>query len=244
MTDVVYVLGTGSGWADNELRFSLRSLATYLTDLGTVYVVGHRPKWLTGVVHLPWPDHYPCKERNIMEKLAYACGHPDLSKKFLHVHDDHFMLAPGQAHDIPNWHAGPLDQLAAHVKKTTPGNHWGDAVANTHKALAAAGHTVHNFDVHFPMIFDKDDYPKTMDLYNWKGEPRGFVVKSLYANTLGLPGVKTSDIKLNQRMTTRELVDRLTGRPWFSVGNGALGGNLKQLFSALYPTASQFEKNT
>jgi hypothetical protein len=239
--DVVYVVGTGSGWADNELRFSLRSIADNLTDLGTVYVVGHKPKWLTGVVHLWWPDHYRCKERNIMEKLAYACGHPDLSQTFLHIHDDHFMLTPGKGEDVPNWHAGPLDQLAAGVIKRNPKNNWGKAVLNTYKALSAAGHSVHNFDVHYPMLFDKDLYPKTMDLYDWKGEPRGFVVKSLYANTLGLYGTKTSDLKIDTRLTNAQIVERLTGRQWFSVGNGALSGNFRQFLAALYPKPSGFE---
>lgn len=242
MTDIVYVLGTGSGWGDNELRYSLRSLSTYMSDLGTVYVVGHRPRWLDGVVHLPWPDRHRCKERNIMEKLAYACGHPDLSKQFLHIHDDHFMLSPGAGITVPYWHAGPLDKLAEHMKRKSPGNHWGDAVANTYKALSAAGHSIHNFDIHYPMLFDKTEYPRVMDLYNWKTEPRGYVVKSLYANTLGLLGKLTNDLKVDKRLTNAEIVDRLSGRPWFSLGNGGLTGNFKQLLAALYPQASPYEK--
>lgn len=241
MTDVVYVLGTGSGWADNELRFSLRSLETYLQDLGTVYVVGHRPKWLTGVVYLPFPDVHICKERNIMIKLAYACGHPDLSKTFLHCHDDHFMLAPMKATEIPNWCGGSLEGVAAATRKKAPGNHWGDAVHNTHKALAARGHTTHNFDLHYPMLIDKDRYPETMDLYDWPGTPRGFVVKSLYANTLGLAPTYYNDIKLNDRLKFTDMVTRLKGRQWWSISNAALNLNMKQLFPALYPTPSRLE---
>ena len=242
MTDVVYVLGNGSGWADNELRYSLRSLETYLTDLGTVYVIGSKPKWLTGVVHYPFPDTHICKERNIMLKLAYACGHPELSKTFLHCHDDHFALAPVRGTDIPNWAGGPLDVIASAVRKKAPGNHWGDAVANTHRALAKRGHTTHNFDLHYPMLIDKDKYPETMDLYDWANTPRGFVVKSLYANTLGLRPTFFNDLKLNERLKFGELVTRLKGRPWFSLSNSGLNLNIKQLFPALYPKPSRFER--
>lgn len=237
----MYVLGRGSNWADNELRYSLRLLEQNLQDLGTVFVVGERPKWLTGVMHLPFPDVHICKERNIMIKLAYACGHPELSKTFLHCHDDHFMLAPMMGKDIPNWCGGSLEATAAGAMKKVPGNHWAIAVHNTHKVLHARGHTTQNFDLHFPMLFDKDAYPETMDLYDWANTPRGFVVKSLYANTLGLPGTRSADLKINTRLTMTEAVAWLKGKPWFSVGNGGLTLNFKQLFPALAPKPSRFE---
>lgn len=238
---MVYVLGHGSGWENNELRYSLRSLETHLLDIGTVYVVGQRPNWLTGVVHLPFPDSHACKERNIMLKLAYACGHPKLSQTFLHVHDDHFALAPTKAVDIPNWAGGQLNVLGKRVKLKKPGNNWADAVLNTHKALAKAGHTTHNFDLHYPMLFDKTRYPETMDLYDWKGEPRGFVVKSLYANTLGLEPTIKRDIKLGRYNTLTEIVGHLKGRQWFSIDNAALTLSFKSLLMALYPTPSRYE---
>lgn len=236
--DVVYVLGTGSIWQDNELRYSLRSLETYVADIGQVYVVGTRPKWLTGVVHLPWPDNHICKERNIMEKIAYACGHPDLSRTFLHVNDDHFALAHTRAGDIPNYCGGPLDTLA---KGINPKNHWRDALINTYKALQDRGHTIHNFDIHTPILLDKVNYLDAMDQYDWRGTHRGFVVKSLYGNTMALTPTRITDVKLNTRYLLPEVVELLRGRPWFSIGNGALSNRFKELLSALYPHPSKYE---
>lgn len=238
MTDVVYVLGRGSYWQDNELRYSLRSLERFITGIGTIYVVGQKPKWLTGVTHLQYPDRHACKERNIMEKMAYCCGHPDLSQQFLHVHDDHTALAPMAATDIPNWAGSTLERLAKGVKKT---NHWRDAVINTSEALRARGFKTYNFDLHYPMLFDKTKFLDAMDLYDWKGTKRGFVVKSLYANTLKIPPAVTSDLKILTDNTMGQLVKRLKGRPWFSYGNGGLNGNLKKLLPELYPTPSRFE---
>lgn len=236
--DVVYVLGHGSTWADNELRYSLRSLELFVEDLGQVFVVGSRPKWLTGVVHLPYDDKYTCKERNIMEKVAYACGHPDLTQRFLHVHDDHFTLARARGKDLPNWCGSSLERLAMAVKVT---NHWRDAVVNTNRVLVERGFDNRNFDLHFPIVFDKDLYPKVMDEYDWRGTPRGFVVKSLYANTLQLPWVQIGDVKLMGRFTLEQLVDKLRGRPWFSVSNSCLNLTMKELFQHLYPTPSRYE---
>jgi hypothetical protein len=238
MTDLVYVLGAGSQWDDNELRYSLRSLHAYVTGLGKLYVVGKCPGWLTNAVHLPYPDKYACKERNIMEKVAYACGHPDLSQTFLHVHDDHMALAPAKALEIPNWRGRTLGQLAMAINSR---NHWRDAVMNTQAALDAAGHTAWNFDLHYPILMDKTLYPEVMDRYNWSGTPRGFVVKSLYANTLGLPEIWTNDLKLTGHFNLRQLVDKIKGRPWFSLGSHRPNQAMQSLLAALYPDPSPWE---
>lgn len=238
MIDIVYTLGTGSPWQDNELRFSLRSIEKFISGVGEVYVVGHCPRWLQNVTHLPFPDLHACKERNIMLKMAYACGHPDLSETFLNMHDDHFALDYQEASEILNFCSTSLERMAGMVKK---GNHWREAVFNTAQALKAKGLSTHNFDVHFPMLFDKKLFPAVMDQYNWK-TPRGFVVKSLYGNTVGVTPERIVDIKLNNRFTIPEIVTRIKGRPWFSVGNQGLTGQFKNLLEAIYPNISKFEK--
>lgn len=238
MADIVYILGTGSNWQDNELRFSLRSLETHLHNMGTVFVAGERPKWLTGVVSIPYRDKTACKERNIMLKLAHACGHPDLSENFLHVHDDHFALAPADADNIPNWFCGSIERAYKNAKNT---NDWHKAAKNTHQILTSRGLPANNFDLHLPMMFNKTLYPQIMDQYPWTTEPRGYIVKSLYANTLKLPGTLARDVKLNDRMTNAQVVERLKGREWFSIGNGVLTQEFKRLLPAIYPNPSRYE---
>lgn len=239
MTDVVYVLGSGSPWNDNEIRYSLRSLEMFLRDMGEVYVVGQCPSWLTNVIHLPFSDRYTCKERNIMLKTAYACGHPDLSETFLSIHDDHFCLDFQSAGDIPNWCGTTLENLARSV---TAGNHWKDAVVNTDRALQAGGFSTLNFDLHLPILFSKHEYPRVMDMYDWPGKQRGFVVKSLYANTMRVTPTRYHDMKVDKHHTLPELVAKLKGRPWFSLGNGGLNGYFRKLLPALYPEPSKFER--
>lgn len=237
MTDLVYVLGSGSPWDNGELKFSLRSVEMFLSGVDKVFVVGAKPKWLTNVIHLPFFDHFPCKEKNIMLKLARACGHPDLSTNFLHLHDDHFCIYPQEASEVPFWCGGSLQNTANAVK---PSNHWRDAVLNTHKALSAKGLTTNNFDLHYPMIFDKDKYPEIMDSYNWK-EPRGYVVKSLYANTMKIKGERSPDLKIHERLSYGKLLERLNGRKWFSISNQGLSGEFKKFLLALYPMPSKYE---
>jgi len=237
LIDLCYVLGTGSPWDNGELRFSLRSIETYLTGVDKVFVVGQKPRWLTNVIHLPFPDSFPCKEKNIMLKLARACGHPDLSTDFLHLHDDHFCCSPQDAETIPFWHGGLLERTAASVK---PSNHWRDAVINTDRALKAKGLSHDNFDLHYPMIFNKNFYPAIMDSFNWK-EPRGFVVKSLYANSMKIKGERSPDLKINERLSYQRIFERLRGRKWFSISNQGLSGEFKKFLAEFYPNPSKFE---
>lgn len=239
--DVVYVLGSRSGWQDNELLYSLRSLQQYVSNIGQVFIVGEKPRWpIKDAILLPYPDKHICKERNIMEKLAYACGHADLSDNFLHCHDDHFMLSYQDAEEFPAWHGATLDMLA---KTVAAGNHWRDAVQNTFLALSQMGLTVDNYDLHAPMLFNKHDYPEIMDQYDWAGTPRGFVVKSLYANTFGIAdAVFSGDLKINVAYSEiSDLVKKIIGRDFFSVGNAGLSNNFKKLMAELYPNPSTFE---
>lgn len=235
--DVLYVLGTGTTWQDNELRYSLRSLEKFITGIGRVFIAGRIPPWITNVTHIEHPDVHACKERNIMEKISKACMHPDLSGQFLHVHDDHFALAPAHADNIPNWAS---NQLAALANSIRPGNNYKQAVLNTVQALTERGHPQWNFDIHTPIIYDREKFPKIMAMYDWI-KPRGFVVKSLYANTLHLDPVYLTDVKINQPNALVETVRILKGRPWWSTGPRGLDVKLKELFAELYPTKSKFE---
>lgn len=230
----MYPLGIGTTWQDHELLYSLRSLHAHVAGIDRVIVVGQRPAWLKNVVHLPAKDPHSCKERNIMEKILRACEVAD--GPFLFANDDHFALAPQPA-TVPYWRAGPLGDL---VKRMRPASHYRQALANTDEVLRAAGKTTHNFDVHLPIVYDPVEFPRAMGAYDWK-RFRGYVIKSLYANTVGVPAVPIGDVKLGTSAPLSVVVKQLAGRPWFSTGPGGLSPQLKGLLAALYPTPSPWE---
>ena len=55
LVDLVYVLGKGSRWQDNELRFSLRSVSKNLSNVGQIFIVGQIPDFVKNCVHVPVP---------------------------------------------------------------------------------------------------------------------------------------------------------------------------------------------
>jgi hypothetical protein len=232
--DAVYVLGRGSGWGDRELLYSLRALHTYVTGIDRVVVVGHRPAWLRGILHLPKGDPHSYKERNIYEKLLLACRDARLSRHILFLNDDHVPGGPTAAADVPPYRGRELLELARALKSGT----YKLALENTHRRLAERGHTTWNFDVHTPIVIDREAFVAAMTSYDWSER---FVMKSLYANTVGLVGVPYADLKIFRGHTMAELVRILRGRAWWSHGPTGLGPQLKALLAALYPHPSPWE---
>lgn len=94
--DAVYPIGRGSRWSDNELRYSLRSLAKFAPEVDRIIIVGHRPEFIGGtgeVVHLPvadvWPER-PCA--NVLLKLEAALSEVR-GQEFVWMNDDIYLLA-------------------------------------------------------------------------------------------------------------------------------------------------------
>ena len=92
MTDVLYVVRGDS----EELRFSLRSLAKYASNVGRIVVAGtDLPKWLSDeVVRLEVPSPYDRKQKNILFAVLLAMRSGLLPKPALYSSDDHYLTAP------------------------------------------------------------------------------------------------------------------------------------------------------
>lgn len=140
MADVVYILGGGAKAIDDRpLRWSLRSLAKYATNVGRVIVVGQIPKWLsdkalvvpTRVTTLPGDD--AVKSWNIMYGYAMAVLRLGLDRPFLYSSDDHYFSAPADLDCWPRFFHGDLLACA-------PQNDWWHrCLADTGRLLAGHG---------------------------------------------------------------------------------------------------------
>lgn len=103
-----------------ELRYSLRSLAANLGQLGEVHVFGGRPSWLSAHVH-----HYPIvqglhKHENtwkIWRQIASAARSGYLPEWFVIMNDDYFVMRPVES--VPAMHGGPLVEWAAARRQST-----------------------------------------------------------------------------------------------------------------------------
>ncbi len=77
--------------------------------------------------------------------------------------------------------------------------------------------------------------------YDWTNR-FGFVVKSLYGNSLRIQGVREPDCKLNFPAVSKEQIyNVIRGRKVWSVGNKGVNDHLKQVLEELYPVKSRWE---
>jgi hypothetical protein len=91
--DAVFVVGKGSSYGDEELRYALRSLEYNCKFVRNVYICGECPTWVdvSKVRHLQWPDRFKhAKDANIIDKLRHACEMKGIAKNILFCSDDQF----------------------------------------------------------------------------------------------------------------------------------------------------------
>lgn len=104
--DILYTLGRGSKWQDNELRYSLRSISKYGKNVGRIFICGD---WCPGfvdrdkVTFIRCAQPYKDKFSNILYSIVYACEHSDISEDFLLSSDDHFYMQPTDFDNYPYW---------------------------------------------------------------------------------------------------------------------------------------------
>src|SRR5688572_3980881 len=184
MIDVAIPLNNRSTQKNLELRYCLRSIEKHLKGVGNIFIIGHKPEWVTGCIHIPAEDdpRNRFRDRNIMCKMVFACKDRRVSKDFLMVHDDHFLLTDYDASEFPYYHCGPLvpgQGQYAHTKQNT---------------VSLLGET-NNYDTHCPILFNKEKFMRSVALADWL-KWYGYCMKTLYCVLNGVDGEYMDDIKI------------------------------------------------
>lgn len=234
--DIVIPLSDRSIWDHNELRFALRSAEKFIPDMGKVFIIGNKPHWIKNVINIVVQDkpEEVYKEHNICNKVLAACKHNGVSNDFIFMNDDHFLLAPFTG---DNYYQ---QSLSATLLKRASQDTYYRSLNNTLRSLQHYSLPTLNFDIHCPIIYNKREFAKVVSLYDWE-KSCGYVIKSLYCNTLRLLGIVDMDLKINTQLNCFQLEALTMGRKFFSVGDGAVGGELATYLNYLYPKKSQFE---
>lgn len=147
MVDILYVLGKGfSEWRNNELRYSLRSIAKYGKNVGRVFLVGYIPYWVNRkeVVCLPLKDTTRNKHYNIMTAIEYAIEHSDIGEHFLYSSDDHYYIRETDFDKYPVFWRG-VELPTEYAEKRTWYN---TTLVSTFECLNAFRLTTHHYAWH------------------------------------------------------------------------------------------------
>lgn len=185
MVTVVYTLGTGSFYHDNELRFSLRSVEKHLSNVKNVVIIGRKPEWFKGD-YIPFIEMDQIPDNNIFKKLLFACNSDKVSDNFLFMNDDHFLLDYFDASQFPNYYCGSLE---GYVKRSRVHGNYFQRV----RGVALKFPEGKFFDVHTPIMYNKEKFLQLKEVYDYQ---IGMVIKSLYGNTYALDGKEITDCKV------------------------------------------------
>lgn len=240
--DIVYVLGSGSAWMNNELRFSLRSVEKNLNGFRNIYVVGEDPGFLNGVKFIPHPDEIGPQnaDGNIIRKVLRVCQEKSLSDNFLFINDDHLVIKPVSVADIHPFHKGDMTTYHQSYWRL---NIWRSRLKRTCEVLTESGYPAYHFDCHTPIIFNKRIFPKTMEQFPYH-EGIGLTMKSLYGNVnLVDHAVELSTQKrtIFKRYTHEQITDRLSECFLMSFNDDGLNRALKVWLYEEFAALSRYE---
>lgn len=205
---------------NEELRFSLRSLTN--VEHERVWVVGHRPRWLTGVEHLPLrqgKDRYA----NTLAGVLTACAHVE---RFQLWNDDFYALAPTE---VPVWHLGPI-QPDRYSGMSHPGGR-----QDTARLLRSWGiDPVLDYAVHVPFIVESE---KMVDAIKRAGTGiRALHRRTLYGNLYQVGGVEVEDVSIGN------LSDVPDGT-WVATNDKSFNqGEVGRYVRSLFPEPSPYEE--
>lgn len=237
--DVVYTLGSGSRWDDNELRYSLRSLEKYASRLGRVFVVGHKPEWLAGVVHVPADDVHHCnKDANLIDKILLAIK-AGCSKRFIFASDDQLLLAPVDLSTVPAMYGEDLTG-----KDEWKDGRWWKRLQSTRDYLVSRNLPVLNYDTHVFQPFDAKEFVRVASEAPY-ADGLGFCINTLIHNaSKPTNAVPINGRKLNIDNDTWNL-ERIRkssgGKMFLGYNDNGLTDTLKRFLAERFPDISKYE---
>jgi hypothetical protein len=240
--DVVYVLGKGSSWKNNEIRFSLRAIEKNLQEFRNIWIIGEKPEWIKGIHHIPFQDELVNNaDGNIIRKVLRVCQEKALSEDFLFINDDHLIMKPIIASKIPPYHKGDMTEFNQEYFET---DFWRGRLWRTKNILKEKGYPAYHFDCHIPIILNKKHFPKVISQFNFE-KNIGFTMKSLYANVIygkDAPKLKGEKVTVFRPMTYDQVKLYCAGRQFVAFNDKGLRVGLKIWLYLNFPNPSSFEK--
>lgn len=226
--DLVYVIGTGSRWKDNELRFSLRSVSKNLSGVGNIFIVGHLPDFLKNVIHIQASDIFNPginADGNMTHKLLIACNDKRLSDNFLFMNDDFIINQPLSAPAI-NWlHKG---DMAMQPESYWTSQFYRHRLKRTFDVLKERNLPTMQYDYHAPMLMNKNLFAEILENFNY-ADDIGYTFRSIYGNSLKLPAIqiKSQKITVFKFLKLVEIKSKSAGINFVGYNDMGLNSSLK-----------------
>jgi len=232
---LLYIIGSGSLHYNEELRFSLRTVQEHCKDVTSITVVGEPVHFLNDKVNFyPIKEADGNKEYRIAMKVYNACKNGFIKGDFAFMNDDFFFTEPY------DW-----TKNYAKAELNPKGNdNYQKAIGDTRNYLLSLGKSIHNFDVHTPIIYNSEKFMELLPHFEQsKLTTNGMTVKSLYGNIYGLEPTLYNDCKLSTLQTQSDF-NKMIGFPVISCSDGCWSNGMRSYLRKLYPNKSIYERAT
>lgn len=223
--DILYIVGPPglSKHGNQELRWSLRSVAKYARNVGRVIVAGYPPDWLSDAVvrHevLDRPGEF--KFRRIW-RCAFAVIDAGLLKgEFLVSFDDNFYTAPVDVDATPFWMRRPA--LLPFGTQRSGGENYRRSIAETRRRLLAAGYPIVDCACHCNTRLHAEDAAAARALDDAGGGPHHWLGLDLEATFVNIRAKREPGIVFTHRKDWKceKYEQAAVDAGQFSIGDGA-----------------------
>jgi hypothetical protein len=232
--DVLYILGKGSPFKNDELLYSLRTLQRFGKNIDRLVLVGEKPGFLdyTKVAHYPFVES-GVKEYRIASKIMHACAIGAVKGNFLFCNDDFFFTRDFDCNSFPYYHQGLLYSGSNSTA-------YQDHLRLTRDYLISQGKKTFHFDCHCPIVYNSDFFLSLEDAWEYSKTTIGLVVKSTYANMMGLTGTTYKDVKLKELISESDY-ERMQLNECFSIYDQAWKRGVEAYLMKNFPNKSKWE---
>lgn len=238
MMDMVIPMGKGSKWANNELRYCLRSIEKNVVGFRNIVIVGDLPDFLNeNIIYIEQPLVFGNAARNIALNLLEACRDERLSERFAYFNDDYFVTGKIDLGNYPLYHKEPLEYIYRQ-NVTDYRRH----VKETFDYLQSIGKETMNYDTHYPCVFEKTKLQKLIEGTDFN-RSHGFILKSLYFNTYKAESTFRSDCKQYQIKPLDKWQELATATEIFSIADTCINPAFKSFLENTFPEKSKWERN-
>lgn len=190
MTDIICPVRPGD--FNEELRYAIRSWEQNL-QFDQLWIVGHRPKWLTNVQYLPG-NARPHPKANCWANILLACQHPDVSDDVLILNDDIICTAPVEPTMLLR---GPLAEHLRLRRVITGQAWWRESLTTTQIILQALGHNdPTSYELHVPFPVNKHLMRQTLERFNHITPWNPPQWRTLYSVVNNVGGKQSADCKM------------------------------------------------
>ena len=237
-----------------EIRYSIRALEQNFIDLRKIWIVGDKPEWANdklGIIPCPRNlgnlSQEEGRNRDYCHKIFTASLHPEVSKTFLSLSDDHYILAPWGVQDFNDRQLvrEDLNKITKEMKEKFIDSDWQRDLWYTYDRIKAEGFYGWSYETHTPKIIEKRKLIETFTLFGY-GDGR-LIWHTAYFNMHPVQGEASFSEDTARKVSVykprdkNELEASIRDAIFLNHNDIGLTEDLKSIIHGLFPEPSSYE---